>query len=105
MQKMIKYRLHFGRDIKGNDLPITPREFRMFCKQEVDKHFTGYTKFDATGLWKGMPELTFVLEFIVDIFPYGMNKEPDLKEIIDAYKVAFDQESVMLTKEFIEVSF
>ena len=105
MHKMIKYRMYFGRNIAGIPEPITRGSFNIFLKRSVDVHFTGYTVFEATGCWNGLHEKAWVIEFIVDLVPYGMNKEPDLQEIAEAYRSDFDQESVMITKEFIDVSF
>ena len=107
MQKMIKYRLYFGRNVKGPGAwDVTRDEFASFLIREVDCRFTCYTVFEAMGMWKGTSEKSFVLEFLTDISPPLFTEiEPGLDEIINAYKLDFHQESVMLTKEFIEVQF
>lgn len=104
MVKMIKYRLYCGRNkvIDGDVSQVTDENIYNFERTALRELFEAWTSFDADGSWKGDHERTIVYEFIVEPTVDNHSKVLAARE---AYKLAFHQESVMMTSELIDVSF
>ena len=105
---MIKSTMYFGRDIKhaihtGHlGFEVTHIDWVKFLNQVVDKYYSGYTWFNATGVWKGEDEETFVLEIVHEKASEEAGKIADLAA---EYKKLYSQESVMITVQELSVVF
>ena len=94
-----EFRLFFGRSRGGVEV-VTEEVWRRFLAEEITPRFPdGLTVLDAAGQWRGAPgtierERTKLVVILTDAGGSGMRLTD---EIVDAYKRAFDQESVLRT--------
>ena len=94
-----EFRLFFGRSRGGVEV-VTEEMWRRFLAEEITPRFPdGLTVLDAAGQWRGAPgtierERTKLVIILADAEGSGMRLTD---EIVDAYKRAFDQESVLRT--------
>lgn len=96
--KMHEIKAYFGTDIKGISV-VSDAAFKLFMVQYLDKHFKCYTITESTGTWHGQSEKCFVFSVITSEFYESLEK---IKEVAEAYKAGFDQESVLI--DIIEVN-
>jgi hypothetical protein len=92
---MIKSTLYFGRGITwedGTKDEVTYMNWVGFLKEVVDKHYEGYSWFEAYGVWKGEHEGTYVL---VIIHEKAVEEVQSITNIIEAYKELYNQEAVL----------
>ena len=99
---MIKTTMYFGRGIDDTDMIVTYMNWAGFLNQVVDKHYSGYTWFNATGVWKGKSEDAFVLEIVHEKAAEEAGK---IADIAAEYKMLYSQESVMVTVQELNVAF
>ena len=105
---MVKSTLYFGRSITwkgGSGEPIDDHVTFMnwigFLEQVVDKHFSGYTWYDANGVWMGEKEETFVLEIIHE---KAAEHASAVVQITEEYKKLYNQDSVGVTVQELNFS-
>ena len=96
-ERMAEYRLFFGRSKQGVEV-VDDAAWRAFLEKEVTPRFPGgLTVLDASGQWRDaartpVRERTKLVLILAEPGPGGMRRT---KEIAEAYKRAFGQESVL----------
>ena len=98
---MIKTTIYFGRDINGTD-EVTNTSWFRFLNEVVDKYYSGYTWFYASGVWEGKTEGTFVVEIVHEKAAEEAGK---ITDIAAEYKNLYSQDSVMVTVQELNVNF
>lgn len=106
MVKMIKYRVYCGRTMnitsnKGLPVLVKDGHLEIFEKKVLAAIVPAWTKYDAEGAWNCTPERTVIYEILMS----PANETNEAQMIADAYKEWFYQESVMITRDVVEVSF
>jgi hypothetical protein len=102
-----QFQLFFGRNIPSNKIDIvgsktvTNKMWKSFKSSVLDKTFEGYTIQDANGVWKGDLEATK----IVTILSFDSDDELKVRDIVNKYKTAFQQECVLVTSMEIHAMF
>lgn len=97
--RLSEIRLFFGRGQGGVEV-VTEKAWRTFLAEEITPRFPdGLTVLDAAGQWRGASgsierERTKLVVILADAEGSGMRLAD---EIMEAYKRAFDQESVLRT--------
>jgi len=86
----VQFQLFLGRNIPDAG-KVTPAMMRDFIREEVCPRFDGFTVTEGVGFWKGDQENVTILTFITE-------DSDSVREIADAFKVAFRQESVLMTE-------
>lgn len=86
----MQFQLFLGRNIP-NAGAITKGMMSDFIRQEVSPRFDGFTMIEGVGFWRGEQESVTILTFITD-------EAHKVAEVADAFKVAFRQESVLMTE-------
>ena len=81
------YKLYCGRSIPASNQVVTENDFANFLKNQ--KLFDGFTIYKVEGYWKGDYEKTFILEIVT-------NDKDKIIQLVNKYKTAFRQESVMV---------
>lgn len=105
--RFAEYRLFFGRS-QGNVEVVTDAAWRAFLAEEVTPRFPdGLTVMDAAGQWRDasgtiVRERSKVLLILAEPGASGMQRTD---EIAQAYRQAFNQESVLRTVTTACVSF
>ena len=119
---MIKTTMYFGRGIKTSDgsifegqintrlqkfvkpdeLQVTYMNWVAFRQQVVDKYYSGYTWWNASGVWNSKSEDTFVLEIVHEKAAEEAGK---IADIACEYKKLYSQDSVMVTVQELNVTF
>jgi hypothetical protein len=91
--------LYFGRDMQGR--VISEAQWESFVAQSIAPYFPeGYTVSDASGQWRDtlgriVREPSKVVELVHD---GHTERRAAIKDIINAYKLQFSQESVLLVE-------
>ena len=85
-----QFQLYLGRNIPGSG-KVSKALIQEFIAQEVTPRFDGFTMTEGVGFWKGEQESVTILTFITD-------EADKVAEIADAFKVAFRQETVLMTE-------
>jgi len=98
---MLKSTMYFGRKVVWKDYTgktiedqVTQMNWIAFLEQVVEKHFSGYTWYDANGVWMGEREETFVLEIIHE---KASEHASAIAAIAGEYRKLFNQDSVAIT--------
>ena len=100
-------RLYFGREIPQGG-QVSEQAWCQFVDEVVTPRFPeGFTMWWAEGQWRDalgaiMRESTYVLELA---HSEGKDQQIKLKEIIEAYKYRFRQESVLRITESVQIEF
>ena len=85
-----QFQLFLGRNIPGSG-KVSKALIHEFIAQEVTPRFDGVTMTEGVGFWKGEQDSVTILTFIPDEATKGA-------ENADAFKVAFRQETVLMTE-------
>jgi len=102
---MIKTTMYFGRDMKGHNgfvFEVTYMNWIGFLQQVVDKYYSGYTWWNATGVWHSKTEDAFVLEIVHEKAAEEAGK---IADIAGEYKKLYEQDSVLVTVQELNVTF
>ena len=102
---MIKTTMYFGRNINQSDgflFEVTYMNWIGFLQQVVDKYYSGYTWWNATGVWNSKTEDAFVLEIVHEKAAEEAGK---IADIACEYKKLYSQDSVMVTVQELNVTF
>jgi Protein of unknown function (DUF3574) len=93
---MVRDELFFGRRLKEGGI-VSDEEWSAFVESVVAPRVPGMTVVDAHGLWRNMLDETIHEPTKILIIVHGGKPEHEraIREIIDAYKQRFAQESVM----------
>jgi len=91
----MQFQLFLGRNSPSAGT-VTKGMMSDFIRQEVSPRFDGFTMTEGVGFWKGEQESVTILTFITD-------EAHKVAEIADAFKVAFRQESVLMTETALPV--
>jgi hypothetical protein len=102
IDQVVTYRIYCGRmqaitqdDGRVANVMVPDSGIYWFLKNHVETRLHGFTTYDANGHWKGTNEPTLVIE----IMCLAANDRGDMvKDIADDYRLAFNQESVMVTR-------
>ncbi len=86
--------LFFGTAYTGG--VVSEAEWRAFVDEVITPRFPGFTEWTATGHWRGEREMTHV---VAVAHLHRMENDQKIREIIDAYKSRFHQQSVFLVRE------
>ena len=86
----MQFQLFLGRNIPDAG-QVTPGMMQTFIREQVCPRFDGFTVTEGVGFWKGEQEQVTILTFITD-------DADSVAEIAEAFKVAFRQESVLMTE-------
>mgnify|MGYP001255764974 CR=1 FL=1 len=86
----MQFQLFLGRNIR-NAGKISKAMMSEFIHQEVATRFDAFTITEGIGFWKGEQENVTILTFITE-------EAHKVSEIADAFKVAFRQETVLMTE-------
>ena len=98
-QLAVQDTLYFGTNRAGG--PVTADEWAKFLELSVTPRFPkGFTVSNASGQWRGtdgtiVQESSYVLSVI---HPDGAPSEAAIAEIVESYKSAFQQESVLRSR-------
>jgi hypothetical protein len=107
-QIMASAELIFGRNI-GDRLGVSDAAFASFVANEITPRFPdGLTVIDAKGQWRDSTRGILVREpskVVLITFPDEASKRTGLVAIVDAYKKAFRQQSVLTSVRSACVSF
>lgn len=97
---MVSAELLFGRNI-GDRLGVSEADFTRFAAREITPRFPdGLTIIDARGQYRDTERARLIREpskLVLVTFRDDPQKRLALKEIAEAYKVAFKQQSVLTT--------
>jgi hypothetical protein len=103
MDKMISYKLYFGRDVNYSDGSVdkvSDDELSRFLRLKVDPTFNDYTLTIGIGRWEGSNEKVTILEILKPLPPRGHNGvhmlPGSIQNIVNAYKDSFYQKAVMV---------
>jgi len=102
---MIKTTMYFGRNINQSDgflFEVTYMNWIGFLQQVVDKYYSGYTWWNATGVWNSKTEDAFVLEIVHEKAAEEAGK---IADIACEYKKLYSQDSVMVTVQELSLVF
>jgi hypothetical protein len=91
----VQFQLFLGRNIPDAGT-ISKAMMQKFIREEVCIRFDGFTMTEGVGFWKGEQENVTILTFITE-------DEKSVAAIADAFKVAFRQESVLMTQTALPV--
>jgi hypothetical protein len=86
----MQFQLFLGRNIPDAG-KVSKAMMQTFIREEVCPRFDGFTVTEGVGFWKGDQENVTILTFITD-------EVDNVREIADAFKTAFRQESVLMTE-------
>ena len=86
----MQFQLFLGRNIPDSGT-VTKAMMQTFIREQVCPRFDGFTVTEGVGFWKGEQEQVTILTFITD-------DAAAVAEIAEAFKVAFRQESVLMTE-------
>jgi hypothetical protein len=86
----MQFQLFLGRNIPDAG-KVSKAMMQTFIREEVCPRFDGFTVTEGVGFWKGEQESVTILTFITD-------EVDNVREIADAFKTAFRQESVLMTE-------
>ena len=86
----MQFQLFLGRNIPDSGT-VTKAMMTRFIREQVCPRFDGFTVTEGVGFWKGEQEQVTILTFITD-------DSDSVAEIAEAFKVAFRQESVLMTE-------
>ena len=86
----MQFQLFLGRNIPDAG-KISKAMMQTFVREQVCPRFDGFTVTEGVGFWKGEQEQVTILTFITD-------DADSVAEIAEAFKVAFRQESVLMTE-------
>ena len=86
----MQFQLFLGRNIPDSGT-VTKAMMQTFIREQVCPRFDGFTVTEGVGFWKGDQEQVTILTFITD-------DADSVAEIAEAFKVAFRQESVLMTE-------
>ncbi|MCE5333740.1 MAG: DUF3574 domain-containing protein [Desulfobacteraceae bacterium] len=106
LSRMVCDTLHFGMAGRGGE--VSEEQWEEFLKTVVTPRFpAGFTVYDSHGQWLGkdgqvLRERAKVLQIV---HRPGTKHEKALGKIIEAYKTAFGQESVLRVRSSVQVSF
>lgn len=68
-------------------------DWQLFLKDEIVKNFDGFNFVDSVGFYKGKPEQSKIVTFIVN-----ENEMSKVEMLARSYAKKFHQESVMMVK-------
>lgn len=99
--------LYCGRDKPGH--PVTYQEVELFEDEVISYHFpSGWTRFFASGGWRS-PTMLFSIKEGTAVFQVVHANSPSdqqkLRDIANAWKQLFKQDSVLMTTVEAEVTF
>ena len=86
----MQFQLFLGRNIPDAGT-ISKAMMQQFIRDHVCTRFDGFTVTEGVGFWKGEQENVTILTFITE-------DDVSVREIADAFKSAFRQESVLMTE-------
>ncbi len=95
------FRMYFGRNI-GDDSRVTLPAVESFLQTHIAPVFSGFTVYDGIGYWEGKPEDCFIVEIIHES---NAASQCSIAKICEAYKEQFDQESVLVTRQPVDMEF
>ena len=87
----MQFQLFLGRQIP-NAGTVTKAMMKQFIRDEVCSRFDGFTITEGIGFWKGEEEKVTILTIITE-------DAWKVSEIAQAFKVGFNQESVLVTEQ------
>jgi hypothetical protein len=87
----VQFQLFLGRQIP-NAGTVTKAMMKQFIRDEVCSRFDGFTITEGIGFWKGEEEKVTILTIITE-------DAWKVSEIAQAFKVGFNQESVLVTEQ------
>jgi hypothetical protein len=93
--KKIRTRFYCGL-IEADGTPITKNVYLGV----MNKHFTGYTVFGASGYWQGEPEPSVVFEVLTPI-----KQDVPKYQVAEELRVAGNQNTVLFTTEEVYADF
>lgn len=85
--------LYFGTS-KPDGSVVTAAEWQQFVHDVIVPRFPGFTVLEGEGEWKGRAEATHIVVIV-----HPAEDQQKIREIIDAYKKQFQQESVLRVRE------
>ena len=83
------HHLTFGRNKGSKNDIVTDLDWQMYCDEVLDAHFDGYMVTDANGCWKSEHELTKQVSIETE-------DRAAIENVVQLYKVLFDQDAVGL---------
>lgn len=100
----IIYRLYIGKnDMESGKQELTDNYFIDTVSDTLQENeINGFTMLEAIGYWKGKQEKTLVIEIVLNDCK---TSEKAITNTVETLKKYFRQESIMVTKNHIEVAF
>jgi hypothetical protein len=95
--------LYFGAKNQKGEVVVTPAEFQRFVHDDVAPRFPCATWWPASGQWHEESEPSFVLQLIYD-GDCTRERELALRELMDAYKRRYDQQSVLRVRTHVGIA-
>jgi hypothetical protein len=104
----VRTELYFGLSAPGG-MRISPMDWRDFLDSEISVRFPdGITVLSAQGMWQtGNPENPIDWEdtrLVIIVHPDDRRENQKISEIIELYKLQFQQQSVLRVSELASVS-
>ncbi len=90
--EVYRLRLFFGLSLP-NGGAVSLEDWLVFEREEIPKYFDGFNVVDSVGYYKGKPERSKIVTFIVKAA-----EVPKAKALAKKYAQQFHQDSVMLVK-------
>ena len=88
--EIFRVRLFFGLSLP-NGGAVSLYDWQMFEKKQISRSFEGFNIVDSTGFYKGKPERSKIVTFIIE-----KKDIAKAKELAKSYAQQFQQDSVML---------
>ena len=88
--EIYRVRLFFGLSLP-NGGAVSLYDWQMFEKKQISQAFEGFNIVDSTGFYKGKPERSKIVTFIIE-----KKDIAKAKELAKSYAQQFQQDSVML---------
>ena len=88
--EIYRVRLFFGLSLP-NGGAVSLYDWQMFEKKQISRSFEGFNIVDSTGFYKGKPERSKIVTFIIE-----KKDIAKAKELAKSYAQQFQQDSVMI---------
>ena len=88
--EIFRVRLFFGLSLP-NGGAVSLYDWQMFEKKQISRSFEGFNIVDSTGFYKGKPERSKIVTFIIE-----KKDIAKAKELAKSYAQQFQQDSVMI---------
>ena len=99
METQNLFRMYFGRNIGHGSTTVSGQDMETFIGTHIVPVFDGFTMYGGEGYWQGESEWCFIVEIITD----NVLSKMRIGAICKAYKEIFNQESVLVTRQPVDM--